>query len=92
MAIASAAFIFETTKEIAMPHVIVKLWPGRSEMEKAALAEAIVRDVVDIIVSGKESISVAIEEINPGDWKDKVYQPDIIEKSETLYKKPGYSM
>ena len=75
-----------------MPHVIVKLWPGRSEQEKAALAEAIVRDVIKITGSGEKSISVAIEEIDPGDWKDKVYQPDIIEKSETLYRKPGYSM
>ena len=29
-----------------MPHVIVKLWPGRSEQEKQQLADAIVKDVV----------------------------------------------
>ncbi len=75
-----------------MPHVIVKLWPGRSEEQKVELAEAIARDVVDIMDSGESSVSVAIEEVASSDWKEKVYKPDIIEKSETLYKKPGYLM
>ncbi len=80
------------TKEVTMPHVIVKLWPGRSEQQKVALAEAIVRDVVDIIGSGEDSISVGIEDIDANDWEEKVYKPDIRDKSEALYKKPGYSM
>lgn len=82
----------ETTKEIAMPHVIVKLWPGRSEQQKIDLAKAIVRDVVDILGNGEESVSVAIEEVESSDWKEKVYKPDILNKPESLYKKPGYSM
>jgi hypothetical protein len=28
------------SKEKIMPHVIVKLWPGKSEQQKARLAEA----------------------------------------------------
>lgn len=82
----------KSTKEVTMPHVIVKLWPGRSEQQKVDLAEAIVRDVVDIIGSGESSVSVGIEEVASGDWEEKVYKPDILEKPETLYKKPGYSM
>ena len=35
-------------KEREMPHVIVKLWPGRSEQEKKRLADAIVKDVVTL--------------------------------------------
>ena len=75
-----------------MPHVSVKLYPGRSEQQKAQLAEAIVQDVVDIIQCGEGSISVAIEDIDPQDWKEKVYLPEIVKKSDKLYKKPGYSM
>jgi 4-oxalocrotonate tautomerase len=82
----------EATKEITMPHVIVKLWPGRSERQKVDLAEAIVRNVVDILGNGEDSVSVAIEEIAPEHWKEKVYKPDILDKQENLYKKPGYSM
>jgi 4-oxalocrotonate tautomerase len=73
-----------------MPHVIVKLWPGKSERQKARLSEAIVKDVVNILNYGEESVSVAIEEVRPGDWVERVYKPDIQNKWEELYKEPGY--
>ena len=73
-----------------MPHVIVKLYPGRSEQQKTRLAEAIVKSVVTIANCGEESVSVAIDEIKPEDWAEKVYKPDILGKPENLYKKPGY--
>jgi len=73
-----------------MPHVIVKLWPGKSEEQKARLAEAITRDVMDILNYGEESVSIALEEVEPQDWTDKVYKPDIRDKWNTLYKTPGY--
>ena len=74
-----------------MPHIIVKLWPGRSEEQKARLAEEIVKDVVAVLKSEEKSVSVAIEEIKPEDWPEKVYRPDILGNSEKLYKKPGYN-
>jgi len=75
-----------------MPHVIVKLWPGKSEQQKRRLAEAITRDVATVLDYGDESVSVALEEVTPADWAEKVYRPDIVEKAATLYKKPGYTM
>jgi 4-oxalocrotonate tautomerase len=75
-----------------MPHVIVKLWPGKSEKQKARLAEAIAKDVMDVLDYGEESVSVAIEEVTPQDWAEKVYNPDIANNAEKLYKKPGYTM
>jgi len=75
-----------------MLHVIVKLWPGKSEQQKTRLAEAITKDVMDFFDYGEESVSVAMEEIKPQDWAAEVYKPDIIRHSETLYKKPGYKM
>ncbi len=74
-----------------MPHVIVKLWPGKSERQKALLTEAIVKDVMNVLNYGEESVSVAIEEVPARDWAEKVYRPDIVENSEKLYKKPGYT-
>jgi len=74
-----------------MPHVIVKLLPGRSEQQKARLADEIVRDVVAIAKCEEKSVSVAFEEIKPEDWAEKVYKPDIIDSPEKLYKKPGYN-
>jgi 4-oxalocrotonate tautomerase len=77
-------------QEPAMPHVIVKLWPGPSEQQKARLAEAITRDVMEVLGLGEESVSVAVAEVEPEDWAEKVYQPDIAGKPGQLYKKPGY--
>jgi 4-oxalocrotonate tautomerase len=73
-----------------MPHVIVKLWPGKSEQQKTRLAEAIARDVMSFLDYGEESVSVSMEEVEPRDWAEKVYKPDIVGKPDQLYKKPGY--
>ena len=75
-----------------MPHVIVKLWPGKSEQQKRRLTEAIVKDVMNVLHYGEESVSVAIEEVPARDWPEKVYKPAIVENAEQLYKKPGYTM
>ena len=75
-----------------MPHVIVKLWPGKSQQQKARLTDKITKDVMDVFDYGEESVSVAFEEIKSRDWKEKVYEPDIQDKWDTLYKKPGYEM
>src|SRR6266699_4870902 len=77
---------------LRMPHVIVKLWPGKSEQQKRRLTEAIVKDVMNVLNYGDESVSVAIEEVTAGDWAEKVYKPDIVKTSAKLYKKPGYTM
>jgi 4-oxalocrotonate tautomerase len=75
-----------------MPHVIVKLWPGKSEKQKSRLAEEIAKDVMDVLGYGEESVSVAFEEVSSKDWAEKVYKPDIVDASAKLYKKPGYTM
>ena len=75
-----------------MPHVIVKLWPGKSEQQKIRLADAITKDVMDVLGYGEESVSVAMEEVKAEEWAEKVYKPDIMNKPEQLYKKPGYDL
>lgn len=73
-----------------MPHVIVKLWPGKSEQQKTRLAEAITKDVMEILHYGDESVSVAFDEVKSRDWLEKVYKPDIQNNWDNVYKKPGY--
>ena len=75
-----------------MPHVIVKLWPGKSEQQKRRLEQAITDDVMNVLRYGEESVSVAFEEVDASEWSEKVYQPDIVRKADMLYKKPGYTM
>ena len=73
-----------------MPHVIVKLLPGRSEQQKAKLAEKVSEAVVTVLDCDESSVSVAIEEVSSGDWTERVYRPDIIGNMDRVYKKPGY--
>jgi 4-oxalocrotonate tautomerase len=73
-----------------MPHVLVKLASGRSEEQKIRLAEEIAKVVMSTLDSEEAAISVAIEEVRPEDWMAAVYEPEIREKWETVYKKPGY--
>ncbi len=74
-----------------MPHVIVKLWPGKSDQQKVRLAEEITKDVMNVLNCGEEPVSVAMEEVSPKDWSEKVYKPDIMKNAESLYKKPSYT-
>lgn len=73
-----------------MPHIIVKLYAGRSAQQKKDLTEKIVKSVVETTDCKEAAVSVAIEEFDPHDWAEKVYRPDILEGQATLYKEPGY--
>jgi len=59
-----------------MPHVTVKLYPGRSEQQKVQLAKAIVDDIVRIAGSGEESVSATIEEVAPDEWTEGLQAGD----------------
>lgn len=75
-----------------MPHIIVKMWTGQSETQKKELAEKLAKTASSVLGNREESFSVAIEEVDPKDWAEKVYRPDIVGQKEKLYKKPGYEM
>lgn len=74
-----------------MPHVTVKLWPGKTEEQKNELANKITEAVKESLGSSDDYISVAIEDVPKLEWKTKVFDPEIIGKSELLYKKPDYT-
>lgn len=75
-----------------MPHVTIKLYPGKTEEQKIRLTEAITREMMEILGSGTNAISVGFEEIASESWKDEVYLPEIKASWDRLYKKPGYEM
>ncbi len=74
-----------------MPHVIVKLFAGRSERDKQRLADELTKVVMNVIGSSEKSVSVSIVDIKPSDWTEKVYKPDIVARPDTIYKKPDYN-
>jgi len=73
-----------------MPHVIIKIYP-KTEEEKRKLAKAITDAIVEITDNEEKGVSIIFEEVTPEDWPEKVYRPDILEKQDLLYKKPGYN-
>lgn len=75
-----------------MPHVVVKLYTGRSDQQKKELADEIVKTLMSKLGNSEDSISVAIEDVNKEDWTEKVYKPEIEGKQDTLFKKPGYKL
>ena len=74
-----------------MPHVIVKLLPGRTEEQKNLLAQEITQDVMSILNCEEKVVSVSFEEVERNEWAEKVYRPDILNNQNRLYKKPGYN-
>jgi 4-oxalocrotonate tautomerase len=73
-----------------MPHVIVKLQSGRSEQQKATIADAVTHAIMTGANCAEAAVSVSIEDVAPTDWREAVYKRDILGKPDTLYKKPGY--
>jgi 4-oxalocrotonate tautomerase len=69
-----------------MPHVIVKLYPGRTEEQKKNLADKIAQAVIDAVNVPEDSISIGIEEIPKEQWEETVKKRDIIAKQKTIYK------
>ncbi|MGD9236319.1 MAG: GNAT family acetyltransferase [Desulfobacterales bacterium] len=74
-----------------MPHIIVKLYPGRTTEQKKQLAREIVKSVTQIAVCEEKSVSIAFEEVEPDDWAESVYRRDILDKKENLVIPPGYN-
>jgi 4-oxalocrotonate tautomerase len=74
-----------------MPHVVVKLYAGRSQSQKAELAARITQAVMASVQCSDAAVSIGIEDVEPADWVEQVYRPDILGKPDTLYKRPGYN-
>lgn len=71
-----------------MPHIIVNVWPGRSDETKKKLAHKIALDVADVFEMDTEYVSVAFEEVPEAEW-DAFCQREIQDKADCVYKKPG---
>lgn len=74
-----------------MPHIIAKLRAGYSQRQKHRLAVALSRAIVESLDCPNFDVSIAIEDVRPADWTQQVYCPDIRDKSDTIYKQPGYA-
>jgi len=74
-----------------MPHVEIKCYPGRTEEQKKRCADKIAEDIAEILGCKVSSVSVAIKDIAEEDWKEKVWDENIVPDKNYLYKTPGYT-
>lgn len=72
-----------------MPHIIVKLWPGRNDEIKNNLAKRIAGIVAEELKVDRGDVSVAIEEVPREEWGEKVYKAEIRDNP-NIYHKPDY--
>lgn len=70
-----------------MPHINIKMYPGRSEEVKAKLAKHTKEFMVKELEMDEKFISVSVEEIDKEIWQSEVM--DKI-KDEELYERPNF--
>ncbi|ELY6223347.1 tautomerase PptA [Cronobacter muytjensii] len=76
-----------------MPHIDVKFFPrDLSEPQQQALAEALTQVIVKHLQSKESAVSVALNEVQPEQWKETVWDKEIAPHLDTLARKPGYEM
>lgn len=74
-----------------MPHVDIKCFPRNlTEQQREALAEDITAALIKHLGSSDEAVSVALNIVQPDQWKSDVYDPIIKPHLAELIKKPGY--
>ena len=69
-----------------MPHVVIKCFPGRTEEQKTKCAEEVTKAIAETMGCNESSVSVDIKEIAQDDWKEQVWDKEIL-PLENLYKK-----
>ncbi|MER5641332.1 tautomerase family protein [Kitasatospora sp. NPDC002227] len=74
-----------------MPHVSIKHFPVEvTEEQSARLVAAITAAVTENLGCEEGVISIALEPVDPADWQDQVYTPEITDRRHLLRKLPNY--
>lgn len=73
-----------------MPHVNVRMYPGRTLEQKRMLTERLVEAVQETLGVPASSITVVIEDVSPDEWDTVVVGPEIRAKKAHLFKSADY--
>lgn len=71
-------------------HVVAEMHSGRTGARKQALADVITRALVEFADAVESSVSIRIEDVDPDDWAEAVYRPEILAMRSKLIRRPGY--
>lgn len=74
-----------------MPHINIKHFPAQlGPDEESALVAAITDAVTTALRCDERVVSVALEPIEQDAWNERVYVPEIVDRSHLLCKRPTY--
>ena len=74
-----------------MPHVEIKCFAGRTDEQKRQCAEKVAEAVAESLGCKLSSVSVAVKDCPPEEWKAEVWDKNIVPDEPYLYKKPVYT-
>ena len=69
-----------------MPHINVKMFPGRDDEKKKDLADKLLQCAQEVLGCPAEALSVSVEDVAPEDWnrdvgekipEDKIYSGEM---------------
>lgn len=58
-----------------MPHIIIKLWPGKTGEQKEELVKKFKSAMNETLIVPEKAITVAFDEINPENWYEDIHIP-----------------
>lgn len=74
-----------------MPHINIKHFPRPlTDEQERELVAAVTTAVTKTFDCDEGVVSVALEPVEPGDWQDRVYRPEILGRKSLLRKAPTY--
>jgi 4-oxalocrotonate tautomerase len=74
-----------------MPHIDIKCYPKHlSADEMKSFTEGLTKLLEDHLHVGYTDVSINYTEVQPEEWKAKVWDKEIAPNMEHLAKKPGY--
>ena len=74
-----------------MPLITVKMWPGRSEEQKRAAAEALLDAAVQSLGTPATAFTIIMEDIPKEEWDAQVVIPEIEPKADLVMIRQGVS-
>lgn len=72
-----------------MPYVEIQCYEGRTDEMKKVAAEKIAQTLSEVFGCPETAVTVAIKDVKPSEWQEKVVKPCIIPNKNYLYKKSG---
>ena len=74
-----------------MPHLNIKHFPrDLSAGERDALVEGLVQLIPRAFDCADTAVSVALEPVAPGAWRERVVDPEFHDRGALLIRRPGY--